>query len=160
MDKLSSLWAWATEAANQRGVHTIALIGGLVALAIGAIWALFKYFSRDRSSRAKPEITATNRGITAGNNVTIQFGITPEDFLNALKQREDEVRQELAELNTSEIEKRRILETTLDSIYEQMTNLQTALEAKEAKLSEAYQALERFKGELSRIARSLNRQRA
>ena len=147
MNELSNLWAWATEAANQRGIHTIDLIAGLVAMPIVAIWGLIKFFSSRRGSKANPtEVTAAKRGIAAGQNVTIHFGITPEQFLKGLNQREEEVRKELAELKTSEIEKRRILERTLDSVYEQMTNLQKALEAKEAKLNEAYQALNNLKG--------------
>ena len=97
MDMISSLWAWATEAANQRGVHTIALIAGVVALIFGAIWGLIKFVSRRRGSGAnRTELTAANRGIAAGQNVTVHFGITPEEFLKALKKREDEIRQELS----------------------------------------------------------------
>jgi tetratricopeptide (TPR) repeat protein len=126
MNELSNLWAWATEATNQRGIHTIYLIAGLVALAIGAIWGLLKYFSRGGSSGANlTKVKAGNQSIAAGQNVTIHFGITLEQFLKALKQREDEVRQELAVLKTSEIEKRRILERSLDSVSEQTEDLQT-----------------------------------
>jgi hypothetical protein len=114
MDNISSLWAWATEAANQRGIHTIALIAGIVGLVITAIWGLFKYFSRDGSSKANlPKITATNRSIAAGKNVAIHFGITLDEHHKALKIREQEIRGELTKATANEFEVRAILEKEL-----------------------------------------------
>lgn len=72
MDNISSLWTWATEAANQRGIHTIALIAGLLAMPIVAIWGLIKYFSSRRGSKANlTEGTAANRGIVPGQLIFI-----------------------------------------------------------------------------------------
>jgi threonine/homoserine efflux transporter RhtA len=65
MNLISGAWDWVLIKENQ---ETLAFIGGGLAAAIGAAWAVYLRFSE--KPKESPTVTASGGGIAAGGNVS------------------------------------------------------------------------------------------
>ncbi|MGH6838579.1 MAG: hypothetical protein ACREDT_07225, partial [Methylocella sp.] len=152
MDLLGSAWDWVAIKENR---EKLAFIGGGLAAAIAAAWAVYLHFFE------KPKtITASAGGIAAGRNVSptassggiavvstapVTIGITLAEHKAELNGREQEIRAELAQANAAD---KALLERQLSDIQAKLANSEAALEDRKRRLAQASQALDDFKKEL------------
>lgn len=161
MNWLTSVWTWIDDPNHQKLLAYIS--SGLAA--IGAGWQWYR-----KNFKKLPVVTTSGGSISAGGDVSakasgkgastlintastiaITYGITPEQFADGLKQREQEVRTELAGVIVADKEKITLLERELADVQAKLKNLDIALEEQKTKLSQAYRSLDdNFKQEVPR----------
>ncbi len=137
MNLLSSAWGWVAKKRNQA---TLAFIGGGMVVAIGGAWEAYLHFSE--KPKESSTVTASGGGIAARGNVSptassggiavvstapVTIGITLEQYEAGLKRREQEIRNELAQANAGDKEKRALLEKQLSDIQAKLGNSEAAL---------------------------------
>ncbi len=153
---MRALWEWLSDPTNQK---TMAFIGGGLVVVAGAVWTVYLHWEKKKEPPPSPQISASGGGIAAGGNVTataqpgstaviatgdVNIGITLEQHHEFLKQREDELRAELARASREE---KAVLEKQLGVVEQQLANLKESYQKRVALLQEHIVALEKLKGE-------------
>ncbi|MCA1850495.1 MAG: hypothetical protein LC672_05475, partial [Acidobacteria bacterium] len=117
------------------------MIGALVAMNLASA----------EPARAPAQVRQTTTGPNSPNlkdihgNVTIHYGITPEQYEAGLRRKEQALRQEFAQLTTSDTQRQGVLEKELAAVQGKLNNLQAAYEEQKARLAQAQRALDDFK---------------
>lgn len=153
---MRALWEWLSKRKNQR---TLAFIGSRLVVLVGAGWTVYLHWEKKKEPPPSPQISASRGGIAAGGNVTataqpggtaviatgdVTIGITLEQHHDFLKQREEELRAELAKASREE---KAVLEKQLGVVEQQLANLKESYQKRVALLQERIVALEKLKGE-------------
>jgi hypothetical protein len=161
MNWLRSAWNWLSKTNHQK---TLAFIGSGLVIAIGGAWQTYLHFSEKPKETSTSTISASNGGIATSGNISpiashggiaivstapVTIGITRDQFeVEYLKRREQEILNELAQTNSSERERRILLEKELSGVQEKSKNPEAALEEYKNKLAQAYRALDDLKQEI------------
>jgi tetratricopeptide (TPR) repeat protein len=160
---------WWARINNENNQRTWKFIGGGIAAVVPAVWALYVYL--DGSPTVQPTkpgqtVTAVDRGVAAGGNVTaaaggivntgsnntFNIGITLEQHESRLKQREQEiraeVRAELAQANGADKARVALLEKQLATAEAKRQNPEQSLAETSRTFAGVNDALEKLKGDL------------
>ncbi len=163
MKHLKTVWHWLSQREVQK---TLAIVSAGLAVVMGGAWQAYLHFSGKPKDTLTPTVSASSGGIAAGGNVAataapgapaiiatgnVTIGVTPEQYADGLKRREQEVRTEIRLSQDSAVDKKKIaqLEKQLADTQAKLENPKAALGDYKAILEQASKDLDHFKGEFS-----------
>lgn len=163
MKHLKTVWHWLSQEGIQK---TLAIVITVLAVVIGGVWQAYLHFSEKPKDTPTPTVSASGGGIAAGGNVAataapgapaivatgnVTIGVTPEQYADGLKRREQEIRTEMRLSQDSTTDKKKIaqLEKQLADTQAKLGNPKATLGDYKAILEQASKDLDHFKGEFS-----------